>query len=758
MVNFCTKCGTQLQNGNPCPNCNNATTGNVVQSNMNANTQSNINQVNNQNMVYNQTQINQNNINTNQNSNQNQKPKKKKRGCLISIIVFLVIIVGLIILVYNLAKPKKYEEQIAIAKDYQYFAISDENEYKISNAEEDIYFHVTSDAEYKIIDENGNEVLTELQGNKIVNPSKYEKGKQYTITLSEGSFLSSQLENTKKVIFKIKRDEIKKYKYSSKVVKANLNDLKFSNNNSFTSNTTYKVGDIIIIGEKDDISTALCVTSVNGNTYETREAKIDEIYSELDYYYEAPVDLTDVTISKQLEEYVINDVKNSPWYAAIVEEVHAAPKTTIDVVPLDDGSVELTIKIKISPNEKSIIINPKNHSLELTFKQTIKMSSIIDITLTNWDVLFDITVGQSYDFQLKNKVLDYKDAEAKDATKELIKKIKEAIEKNQHTDSASSESDLAKIVIPLGIPGLSATLDIELISTITISADFGLSGGHTTNVVVGFDYGQGEEFEFIGSYDKEYRETKVSFAGKVEEKVGVKVSVGIDIIGIINANLNATTGLYASATTKIGYTLGDENSFDVSLKIENGLFLDLAVEADLTITKYSHTFVNLKLKLVEKEWTFNKKYNEDGTLVGSESDNTSTDNNETSGAYGTEIQSEEERLQRYSCVDSTEDDSYVKYTYNFENGKFKNIEMKGVYYINTGIDVVDQFLELIIQIIAVCLKVYYNFGTTYYVEGNYHYIVVPLDEKDIQKELGDINIDDYYSFKESMTNNEYICK
>ena len=44
--------------------------------------------------------------------------------------------------------------------------------------------------------------------------------------------------------------------------------------------------------------------------------------------------------------------------------------------------------------------------------------------------------------------------------------------------------DLAKIKIPLGIPGLNATLDLELVSTVTISADFGLSVGNTTNIVV----------------------------------------------------------------------------------------------------------------------------------------------------------------------------------------------------------------------------------------------------------------------------------
>jgi hypothetical protein len=57
----------------------------------------------------------------------------------------------------------------------------------------------------------------------------------------------------------------------------------------------------------------------------------------------------------------------------------------------------------------------------------LSVSTVVDITLTNWDVSLDVTSGQKFDFKIENKFLDYSDVESEEATEELMNKLKEAI-------------------------------------------------------------------------------------------------------------------------------------------------------------------------------------------------------------------------------------------------------------------------------------------------------------------------------------------
>jgi hypothetical protein len=45
-------------------------------------------------------------------------------------------------------------------------------------------------------------------------------------------------------------------------------------------------GDVIIVGDKNKVKEAYLVESESGSTYTVREAALNEIYSELDYYYD----------------------------------------------------------------------------------------------------------------------------------------------------------------------------------------------------------------------------------------------------------------------------------------------------------------------------------------------------------------------------------------------------------------------------------------------------------------------------------------
>lgn len=743
MGKYCVKCGNEINEGMSfCTKCG----AHVQKTVINNNASNNVNMT----MINNVPPVNNNQKTI------EKKPKKKKHGCLIAFLIFVVIIAGLVGLVLFLTRTKDYNEEIKIHKDYQYLAISKDDEYIISNAEPDIFFHVTNDAVYEVLDEDSKKVNTKVENNKVINPSNYEEGKEYTIKLKKGSFLSSQLENTKKVVFKIKRKEVRKHTYSDKVEHVAVGDIVLSSNNkSFVSNKKYEVGDVVVVGNNDSLSAAYYVMSATGNTYQIRPAELNEIFSELDYYYEAPADLSNLTVSKEIEEYVVNNVKSSAWFSYIVDEVHAAPSIEIDINKTDTGGIEAEVKVKLAAGQSSFLMKSVNHEIEIIFKQTLSVSTVVDITLTNWDVSLDVTSGQDFEFNIENKFLDYSDVESEEATEELMNKLKEAIAKKQHTDTSESDAELAEILIPTGVPCLSVVVELELVNEISASVDFGVGFGQTTNVVVGFDYGVGEEFRFIGSYDKKYNDVTLSFAGKIEEKFGIEISIGIDVLSVVSAKADLAAGLYAEAEMEISSVVGKKHAFETSLKVENGIFIEFGVSAELLKMEVKHTFVEKKWPIISKEWSFSKDFNENPEDI---IDDAGIDSIVSGDSNGFEFTGEKERLEQYSCVDSMEDDSYIKYKFNYDNGEFENIEMVGVYLIDYGNDSVNSLMRLILKAFTIYFKIYYNFSATYYESGAYSYIVITLDENDVVNEFGDVDVSDYYSFKAQMKDENYICK
>lgn len=732
---FCGKCGNRIDNYNPPNTINLYSQNNISLQNQNLNNQINSagnipNQVNNENKI---------------------KPKKKKKkfGCLTFLLIFIILIGGLVALVNFLIKPAKFSDNIKIEKDYQYLAVSNDNEYIIDNAPNDIYFYVSSNARYKVLDQDGNLVNTNFTGNKITNPSKYESGKKYTIVLSNGSFVSEQLENAKKVTFKIKRKEVKHHKYNEDVNFVKKNDVKMSlDAASFVSNKKYNVGDVVVIGDKNKPTSAFVVTSINGNTYMIREAALNEIFSELDYYYEEPADLSDYNISEQIKDYVVNDVKNSAWFDFIVQEVYANPKIKIDIKRSDKG-LEVKTTISVPAGESSAFLNPKNHSFDIVFKQTLKVNTLVDITLTNWDVKLDITCSQNFEIKIKNTILNYSDAATKKANKELMKKLKGALEKKSHSDTDDKKVDLTKVLIPTPVPCLNIVLKLELINKVTASVDFGVGVGQVTNIVVGFDYGANEEFKFIGSYDKDYTDVTLSFTGKLEEKMGLKFAVGIDILNVVTTTADVSSGLYATLDTNIKQKFSNDSTFEISLSGDVGIFLDFSVSAKFGFVELSHSFAKLKWPMTSYKKSFIKEFSSDGNLKDNSNNNSNDD-------YGFILEQSKERLEQYSCVDNTEEDTYIKYKFNYENSNFKNITLTTLLYIDTGYEEVDNFLKSFIKFICLFFQVLYN--GSYYESENSMQIILSIDKATFEKEFGYVDGNDYNAFKLKMQENGYICK
>lgn len=683
--------------------------------------------------------------------NQPVKQKKKGFGCLIFFLILIFLIIGIIIFFSLVFKTDNKSKTIVnkFSKDYDYLSLVNKEEVMIKNAKEDITFYVTSNAKYTLVDSKGKIVATEIKNNQIVNNNKYEKGETYTLTLKSGKFVSNQLASVKKVTFKIARSEVKEYKYKDTLIEVKPSDIKVSKNETtLTSSKNYKIGDVIAISDEDIISKAYVITANNKGVYKIRKAKLNEIYSELNFYVEEPANLSNYEVSKQIEEYVAQSIVKSAWYTSLVKEVESEPKLKVELSEIENG-IEAKATVTIDANESSPLVVTKYHDLELSITNRLMINQLIDITLTNWDVSFDITTEQDFEFNIVNDKLEYgKTFSEKEVNRELVKKVKKALESSQYTDVSNKKVPVTTIDIPTAVPCLTVEVDLKLSSELNASIELDLKTSQSTNIVVGFDYGVNEKFKPISSYNYDFKGVEISLTGKAEYKAGLEISVTAEILNTVEAGINLGAGLYAEGETGITTNIGKESQFGVSLGYDIGMYLEGNLVAEFLNTKVEYHLFEKKFSLDSKkvEFVYPKAEGEEEQKLIDEN--------------GMIVNKEENRLEQYSCVSSTEDESFAKATYLYKNNKFAGVKVTEVIYINTGVEWIDNLLKIILKVFSV-----YRFFETwapieYYEDGYYVYFTTTYTPKkwveiNSNKSKEDIS---YNDFKVEMVENGYTCK
>lgn len=748
---YCDKCGKYNDVTNKfCEDCGNnlintvVQTSNAVNNDYNIQSNNNVEQSNIDNVV--STQI----FSKKEISVNNKSPKKKK-GCLTAFIIFILIIVGLVFLFKFLTRDRMKNIGVQYTKDYTYLGLTDKGQYIISNAPVDIVFYVTSDTQYTVKDKDGNIVNTILENNKISNPSGYKKGEQYTITLITGSFTSEQLSDTKSVIFKIKRDEIKKYKYRENVIKLK-NDSINVNNDSFKSSKKYNVGDVLVVENGSVVLNAYVVTNVSDNNYTVRDAKLDEIYSELDFYYESPVDLSNYEVSNQIKDYLVSSIENSAWYKGLFyERAYADTSIEIEIEQLENG-IEANISVELKPGEENIFAALENHSITFEFTEQIVITQVVDITLTNWDVTFDITNSQTVEVKIVNEKTPFGSLTTKEADTDDFEKAMNALKDAKNGDEDDSEIKLASISIPLPVPCLNVSIDLKLVTEISFTVEFGYKVSQTINTVVGMDYGLSEDFKPIGSYKKDTSSASISFSGKLEAKFGLELSLGIELVNTVGVYANVSAGVYFETSLGIEKSLVD-SSFTATAAAEAGLFLEFSLSAEIEIVdlEAKYKFVDAKWPIISKDWTIEyPEKNEE--YVGNNNGNNA--NNDISYAEVKDL------LESNSCV-RQESGFLLKYKFYYNNGKFIGLDVIGAYIVNTGQAWLDSLGKFMALVMSVQEMIEHKVLVTVAEDDTYFYVRYHMGSKRASIELGnygDINNIDYASFKAIMQSNGFTCK
>ena len=557
--------------------------------------------------------VNENNINNtisydisndtinNIENNSNPKKNKKKIAIILGLIAILLVGIVLAFLILNKNEEDTLEDEKSekigeVSLQYDYIAESDKKDLIIYDAEVNIAFEVSDDTEFNLVDEDGKKVKAKIIDNKIVNPDGYEKGKKYSLSLSKGQFTTEALKDITDLSFKIKRDEVKKFTFKENTLKVDNKNISLNDDKATIIEGEYKVGDVLLIYDGANVKDAIVIKTINGSgNYSYEKAKLDQIYSELDFYYEEVADLSNYETSESIKNYVIQTARNSEWYDVIVQTTNEEPKIEVTLTDVEDG-IKAEVKVKIAAGDDSAFLKSDFHDLEFSYTHTLKVTTLLDITLDNWDVSLKVQNEQEFKFNISNTVIDYDEP----VSEKLIKKIQEAIDKKTNVDKDRKEFDLVEVPIPTPVPGLTLQLELSLNNEVSLAVEFETGLVLSNSFTVGFDFGVGEDFKPLGSANFDVEDVSVSVSGNLEMKSGIQIEGQVDFVGAFEAGIGVTGGLYGEGNASISTNYKKRETV-LTYGGALGFFANIGIELSAGALKYEHDFVEKKIPFWEKK-------------------------------------------------------------------------------------------------------------------------------------------------------------
>lgn len=222
---------------------------------------------------------------------------------------------------------------------------------------------------------------------------------------------------------------------------------------------------------------------------------------------------------------------------------------------------------------------------------------------------------QNFDLDIDNSSLDYKVK----GDKGFLENLKKAIEEDQKRDISEKEIQLVNIPIPIVVPVLSVDIEVSLVNELNMSIDFEAGVGIATEIVVGFDYGLGEKFKPLGSFDFKTTDLTASFSGSIEEKLGIKLGVQLSFVGVVEAGIICVGGLYGEAKLSMAEDVVN-SEFKTEASVELGAYIELGLEAELASADFTYIILDKKFPFYNDSWehVFNYKTNEIETNIPEE--------------------------------------------------------------------------------------------------------------------------------------------
>ena len=679
-----------------------------------------------------------------------ENKKQSKIGRILKWIIIAIIAIGLGIgatfgTLFFISK--KHDENAQYLDNIKYIAKIDEGKYYIAQADQNISFWVKEKNEdYVLLDSKGKNVDSKI---KVINDKYYiarelgfTEGETYTLIIKNNQFLDEKLANAKIVVFTIKRDEVAEYKYQDNVYEVNTQDLNIENNT--LQNNTYKIGDILILKEDDEIVNAYKIQSTTGNTAKLEKPELSEIYSEFNLYMDMKLDYSNLVLHQDTLETSLKmreQQKNDKYANAnfdqlsynLEQQINEMPgvkyikteakktgnnvKTGVDFKN-EDGKLTVEFTINVEANgEKFLGIDAlSKHDLEMKLTFEIAHDFLVDINLgKSFSVACNLTECLSVDINLTSKIdhdgfSGLTDDEYDKTVQDIIARIE-----GEKSDTASGRATIGALEVPTGIPGVNVYFDLYFQTDIHLSLDATYNQKMETSQTLGVVFLDKSFKPFMDSTTPEIS-FDFNLFGKATAKLGIGMDIGLSLISkdFANVNLGNEFGLYgeAYAVMHAGYTSNDNpnriNAYAGGM-VEAGTYYQATFNANINLLfksfKFSHNIAEVKRPFL--------KIGEDQIVAGIKPETKTVEVTETSAQIpliyrqlltfkdGGKITEEEIPIEYLKFTDEKGNDVTKTGVEFNEDGKFKVIvkyeELDGKEY-NTEITFINKTTQKVIKV------------------------------------------------------------
>lgn len=550
-----------------------------------------------------------------------------------------VIVTGILFIPLAILGINFFKKKASALQDQQPFILDqEEHTYYLKHAARGQYFELftTDEAplEYTLVNSQGNKIrpiIKDVGNHSYILKAPifgYTSGEHYTLSLGANVFFQDKsLKDAETLLFAIEREKVELATLTDEVIKVDELIVEVDEDRIEILDFNGYPGDIVYGLNEKDLDVAYKINEVNEDgTFTFTFPAVEEIYSKLAVYGEYPLDFNELVSNSALETEIVNQIKNSDFYSALMmkaygEEDNENIVILVEVIE-DNETTALSFKIglEIKPNENGLFGDTTftAHKVKLTLKGEVQAQMHLNIQdFLDWDV--STTQVENLQWNIEISVLNQKDSQLSEIMainrKEDVKVIVQAL--NDITaDEANSTIELFEhqLLIP-EIPGFRVATTIKLDLQLIFKANVLFNTDYTSVSTVGLSLSN-KEYRPYYSFAHEDKEGISSIKGEINSQVGLLFNVNLVLCHeeIAQVLLQPALGVYMDGYSAI--TLSDLTSTQEQIYgyFEAGLYFNALIESHLKTASPNQTFTH---EIVEKRKPFEElNFGESKVIMG----------------------------------------------------------------------------------------------------------------------------------------------
>jgi len=481
----------------------------------------------------------------------------------------------------------------------------------------------------KVLDASDNEkaLCVEDKGNGvyIISSFEYEAGEVYTAEIiGVAEFVGAPEEE--KILFITTDENHEDIDYKDEVKFVDSSEiyslLQSEDGESFyimTYSDIYNAGDnsVIYTDSTDDVETVFSVVSEDIKDgyyyYEVKVPEFDDIFTELDFYYDGTLNVDSVEFYENLEEEISTMFYSSPLYSQLslaAVEYAKDMKYEFENVKLDikfnaSGSqiifnINAIVNFKlieddIANSSFSIVLNFNN---TIDFAATAKVKSFKNFSFvleTNYTSKFELFAKANLDVEADDEINKFKEYLL------LQKQAGGFVEVGEDHSYFKQDVPIASLCVPIGG---AFTIGLDITNQFDFSAvgQIGIETLVKNSTKVGLQQKPGQSIQVI-SDRKVYASASLYLMGKITFSTSLNIEASFGILGIINATAGFEIKPHFEMGGVLSLTIQSTGEFNYSMDgyISVGVKLNVKVGVNISITIRFFT-KKYPINILDKEW------------------------------------------------------------------------------------------------------------------------------------------------------------